>query len=137
MYVSPPPPPPPPFPLPLPLPLLLPLLPSFPPPPPPPSAQQEAQAGSGSGSGEDHLLSPKILFTPNTSCVRSIIQRTNRTFAVAGILAEWANSVATCTAYLLQNDTRSAIITVSQGLHISPPPPPPPPSYHGCVCLSL
>ena len=86
--------------------------------------QQQAESQSG-GSGhaqdesghaqdeEEHLLSPKIFFTPDTPCTRSIIHRANRTIAVAGILVAWSHSVTTCSAYLLRNDTRSTIITVS------------------------
>jgi hypothetical protein len=84
--------------------------------------QQQAESQSG-GSGhaqdesghaqdeEEHLLSPKIFFTPDTPCTRSIIHRANRTIAVAGILVAWSHSVTTCSAYLLRNDTRSTIIT--------------------------
>ena len=61
------------------------------------------------------ILSAKILFTPNTSCERRVIQRANRTFAVAGTLVEWSQSIITCSDYLLQNDTRSSVVTVSGG----------------------
>lgn len=76
-------------------------------------AEREAEVGSGSGAtAEGRLFSPKIFYTPNNTCVQSIIHRANRTFAVAGIIVDWSHSAATCTAYLLQNDTKSSIITV-------------------------
>lgn len=81
--------------------------------------QAEGEGGSGSSQEEDHILSPKIFFTPDNPCTRSIVHRANRTFAVAGILVDWSHSIANCSAYLLRNDTRSTIITVSL-LSLSP-----------------